>query len=137
MKKYTNYIKNMERKYLILSVLFLSFFIKVNYSYSNSTKVGELKNEVSNLLSQFSSDYYADDNAIFQRKSILLDSDDSSTVKAERVCKLNKTQYIEHLYNIVSAPLQYAFTAQITSFDFDHKGIYRQLLTLQLKKLQL
>ncbi|MDJ1257369.1 MAG: hypothetical protein MRQ07_01755 [Candidatus Midichloria sp.] len=74
------------------------------------------------LISNFI-DYYADDNAIFQRKSILLDSDDSSTVKAERVCKLNKTQYIEHLYNIVSAPLQYAFTAQITSFDFDHKGI--------------
>lgn len=76
----------MERKYLILSVLFLSFFIKVNYSYSNSTKVGELKNEVSNLLSQFSSamhlrpkklisnfiDYYADDNAIFQKKSIFI-----------------------------------------------------------------
>ncbi|CAG7591720.1 MAG: hypothetical protein AB8V23_01680 [Candidatus Midichloria sp.] len=119
----------MERKCLI--------FIKENYSYSNSTKVEELKNEVSNLLSQFSSamnlrqkklisnfiDYYADDNSIFQKKSILLDSYDSSTVKAERVYKLNKAQYIEHLHNIVSAPLRYAFTAQITSFDFDQRHI--------------
>lgn len=74
----------------------------------------------------------------FKRRAYLLDSDDSSTVKAERVYKLNKTQYIGHLYNIVSAPLQCAFTARIMSFDFNqNNGIYRQLLALQLKKLQL
>ena len=119
---------------VIFIILISNIFYTSNstYTYSKSN-VDNTKNDIQNLISQFSSamnlrtkslisnfiNYYADDNAVFQKTSILLDSDNESIIKKEKTYKLNKNQYIEHLYNIVSYPIEYAFLAQISNIDID------------------
>ena len=125
-------IQKTIRCLLIIVTLVGNVFYNSNYAYSNS-KVDSIKNDIQNLIAQFAStmnlrkkllisnfiNYYVDDNALFEKTSMLLNSDDESIVQTKKTYKLNKNQYIEHLYTIVSYPIQYAFLAQISNINID------------------
>jgi len=124
----------MNKGNLICFISLINLFFQINYCYCIEQERKALEGAVSNLITQFSSamnlrkknqisnfiNYYADENAKFERKSILVDDNNESISKEEREYALNKSEYIEYLCNIASRPLQYSFNAQITNFNFDH-----------------